>query len=164
MVTLKTNFADGDVLYAGTATSTSNVNGITATVNNKIGSVSSSLSRFSSGFGGTGSTTETIIISHTIAAGTYLTGCLVMCPVYYYDHTAGTSTTLKLKIGAVGSEATVMTEVTGAPAANIDQHVPLIWHDRAANYANAVNVCVTADNIVTTSGIVYPRQLIVSGF
>jgi hypothetical protein len=161
MAQLKTDYANGEILFAGNIGSTSNVNGITCAINNKLKWFNAVTGTTTAGVG---STNEMSVISCMIAANTVSSGILVMATAFYTDTSVPSNTTFKLKIGAFGSETTRMTETTSLQeAANVMEHVPILWFEKNQTWTNPINVTITSQHSAT-SGSANVRQLIICGY
>jgi len=162
-LTLKTNFAEGDVLWALGTTSTSGVNGITTQINantTRLKYGGSDLTEASIA----NSTTETTIGSVTIPAGTFATGALIFAHVGIFT-LLGETGTFRIKTGAAGSEATRATMVLTEGVTSLRLHSPFNFYDTAATYTNEVSIIVTGQNsTASVDRICYCTSLIVMGF
>lgn len=140
MAQLDTDFEDGDILFAGTTTSTSNVNGITAKVNTKIvlGGADLTATTYDT------NTNETELLSVVVPAQTFNYGAFVMVGTRLNaDNTESVSGTFRIKTGPDGSETTRMTIIPTLDATTVDSHNSMHYFDVAASYSSEVSIILT---------------------
>ncbi len=147
MTTLKVDFSEGDILTAGTITSTSGINGITTQINSntvlKLKYADSDLTEGSVA----SSTAETTIGSVTVLADTVSTGCLIVASLRVEAGSDVNQGTFRLKTGVASSEAE-RTQVLLKPVAGAGAKVGgvIAWYDTVANYAADVSIIITGQN------------------
>ncbi len=146
MVTLDTNFSDGDFLTAGAITSTSSVNGITTTINSntitklKYGGSDLTLGSIAS------STTETTIASVTIPANTIATGALYSATISVQAQGSSANDSIfKLKSGVASSEVERYAVTVNCTPDEI-KHATIVWYDEAPTWSGDVSVIITGKN------------------
>lgn len=117
----------------------------------------------------TNSTTETTIGSVTVNANDVSTGIFVIANVRFTagDTTGTANSTINLKIGASGSEATKQTIVLkGCYTTNVDAGdagMVMYW-DTSQTWTNAISVIITGKNSRAVSGCTtYCDSLVVFG-
>ena len=163
MVTLDTDFSDGDFLTAGVITSTSSMNGITTTINSntliKLEYVGSDTENSIAS-----STSETTLATVLISENTVTTGIIVTASIAVNG--VANEGNFKLKIGATGSEAQKQNiRLAHSEANSLVTGGSMLFYDSTQNWANDVTVLVTAANTVdgaTNRSTCY--QLVVTGF
>lgn len=141
------DFAEGDFLTAGVQTSTSSVNGITATINSntitKLMLVGSDLTE-----GEVNTTTnETTIGSITVAAGTVSEGVFIIASLQAVGSSGVADTsTFRLKTGLDSSEVLRESYVTNKAIDEVDTGC-IAWYDTAGTYiSSAVSIIITGQN------------------
>lgn len=160
-LTLKTDFVEGDTLWALGTTSTSGINGITTQINtNTATRMKHSTSNMTpNSFTGGG---EIIIISSTISALALSSQITVIAPIRA-ALSGGRTATFKLKIGAVNSEVLKQTQTLTASTTSASTCGGcMVWTETGLTWTNNINVIITAQ-LDSGEGIAYCDSLLVLG-
>ena len=164
MVTLKTDFIDGNFLTAGVVTSTSSVNGITATINSNT---LTKLAHIGSDTEGSiaDSTSETTIATVLVPANTVATQIKVEAPIQLAASNENLIGTFKVKIGPTGSEVLKQTIVLNGFTAGTKVGTAHLFIDDSQTWTADVTVLVTAQcSIAGANNIATCYHLVVEGF
>jgi len=153
MASLKTNFAEGDVLWALNTTSTSGVNGITAAVNSKLVFVGSAPASKKMAVTYEPSGIEVTIASHIITALTVTSGIIATAAVTFSNVGAATVATYKLKLNRLGTIDTIDTITLGDTTDTTSTLTGVLsgYYNTYNVLSNSTVVFVTASNTVGDS-------------
>jgi len=164
MALLKTDFAEGNVLWALNATSTSGLNGITAVVNSKMKFIGYSTDKTAT----TNTSVETQIGTVLIAASSVITGIKIDAGVQLSVNGAADECTFKVYSGPYNDLDLIDTAylyILGTDITNFKMSTVLAGFDNTQAWANSSIVLVTAthgtaDNQTTATC----RYILVEGY